>query len=106
MIQPVQPLDATCMFWKEPLVKIVVKAWQANHFNRVCNTHNSKIEVSEHLILANQPIQPALATHTFKKKNGFHKKLVLRGLAIQPIQPLDATSMLRLMPLEKIVGKE
>jgi hypothetical protein len=30
----------------------------------------------------------------------------LRGLAIQPIQPLDATTMFRIVPLDKIVGKE
>ena len=69
-------------------MEIVSKECQFNHFKSVCNTHNSKNEVCENLILANQPIQPLFTTYIFVKIR-FRKKVLLRGLSIQPIQPLD-----------------
>ena len=66
-IQPNKPLDATTMFRIEPLVKIVGKEWQVNHFYSVCDTHNLKIGVPENIILAIQPIQPLFTTHIFSK---------------------------------------
>ena len=73
----------------EPRQEIFDNEWQINHFNSVCNTHNLKIEFRENLILANQPIQPLFTTYIFVKIR-FCEKILLRGLSIQPIQPLDA----------------
>ena len=67
LIQPIQPLDATSMFWIEPLDEIVGKELKVNHFNSVCDTHNLKIGVRENLILANQPTQPLFTTCIFLK---------------------------------------
>ena len=72
----------------EPRQEIFDNEWQINHFNSVCNTHNLKIEFRENLILANQPIQPLFTTYIFVKIR-FCEKILLRGLSIQPIQPLD-----------------
>ena len=46
------------------------------------------IEPRENLILANQPIQPLFTTYVYVKIR-FREKMLLRGLAYQPIQPLD-----------------
>jgi hypothetical protein len=44
-IQQIPPIDATSIFWIEPLKEIVGKEWQVNHFNSVYNTHNLKFLV-------------------------------------------------------------
>jgi hypothetical protein len=59
--------------WMEPREEIVSKEWQFNHFNGVCNTHNSKIEVCQYLLLANQPFNHCLL-HTYLWKSGFARK--------------------------------
>ena len=44
--------------------------------------------------------------HTYFSKIEFREKLFLRGLLIQPIQPLDETSMFWIETLNEIVCKE
>ena len=56
--------------WMEPREEIVSKDWPFNHLKSFCNTHNSKIEVCEYLLLANQPFNHCLL-HTYLWKSGF-----------------------------------
>ena len=60
-------IRCAAMFWMATCEEIVSKKWQFNHFKSFCNTHNSKNEVCENLILANQPIQPLFTTYIFSE---------------------------------------
>ena len=112
-IQPIQPLDATSMFWIEPLDEIVGKELKVNHFNSVGDKHNLKIGVRENLIFGestnsttvynihifenrvsrriswldwtSHPIQP-----TYLQKSSL-RGIIWRESTIQPFQPPVAT---------------
>ena len=98
---PNQPAVTTYIFWRESTIQPIQPAvWTHIFFWKLSFARNYFCE-DRRFNQFNQQLR-----HTYYSKIEFREKLFLRGLAIQPIQPIDATSMFWIEPQDEIVGKE